>query len=70
MNISKKYVYSKFDMIYHNVSFNKTIDSVCYKTTFLLSVVIDSVLEAQNLHLYIDWYVHKLCVQNKYSSFE
>jgi len=45
MNISKKYVYSKFNviyLIYHNVSFNKTIDRVCYKTTFLFYVVIDS----------------------------
>jgi hypothetical protein len=36
----------------------------------LLYVVLDSFLEAQNLCLYIDWYLHKLCVQNKYSSFE
>ena len=42
MNISKKYAYSIFNMIYHNVSFNKTIGRVCYKTTFLLYVVIDS----------------------------
>jgi len=25
-------------------------------------VVIDFFLEAQNLHLYVDWYVHKLHV--------
>jgi len=70
MNISKKYVYSKFYVIHHNISFNKTIDKVCYKTTFLLYVVVDNFLEAQNLHLYIDWYIHKLHVQNKYYSFE
>jgi hypothetical protein len=68
MNISKKYVYSKFLVIYHNVSFDRTIDRMCYKTTFLLCVITDNFLEARNLHLYIDWYVHKLCVQNKYSS--
>ena len=42
MNISKKYAYSKFNVIYHNVSFNKTIDRVYYKTTFLFYVVLDS----------------------------